>query len=384
MYCNNCGKPNPKNSKFCQNCGIKLKGGKAPKRSLVNRELKLSDEPEGTIDSQTTPYPYVVSIKKFLILSVFTLGIYELYWLYKQFKSFKTVTPIKGPAWLLALFGGITAYSLFKTVANAVKSITPAINLKAGLWALIYLAGNCLAFLPSPYSYFGYLSFLAFVPVQQHINYYWMKVYGDRVKQSTFSKGNVVWCIVGSVMILFVAYGTFGMDENGNDTFFRSLSVNNADAFAFDESIAQDNWLRFDSDAKSFSQSFPAEPTKEVDNSGDYPASLFYVEVSDRLSYFVNVIEYDDTVETSNPGILLNDVLNSIATFNENTELVSSKSTRYQDYTAKEFSIREGEIMAKGRLILVENRLYQVFVSYYESDGVPADYERFMKSFVIN
>ena len=78
MYCTHCGKINPKNSKFCQHCGIKL-DGKAPKRKIVNRELNLSDTPEGAIDSKTSPYPYIVSIKKLVILSLLTVGIYEFY-----------------------------------------------------------------------------------------------------------------------------------------------------------------------------------------------------------------------------------------------------------------------------------------------------------------
>jgi len=163
----------------------------------------------GKIDSKTSPYPYVISTSKLIILSITTFGLYDLYWFYKQFKSFKAEKKWKITPWIRALFAGWMSYSLFHKVSDATEELDQKRKLHyGGLWSFYFIL-SILWKLPDPYWLLSVFSFLPLIQVQNTINFYWKKKYGDKIIQSKFGKTNYIWAILGGAFFLLTIWGTF-------------------------------------------------------------------------------------------------------------------------------------------------------------------------------
>lgn len=205
IYCKKCGKENPEGSKFCQHCGINF-----GEKEASSETVEHSPSHEAlTVDK--SPYPYVISTPKLIVLSVATFGIYEIYWFYKQWKSFKAERDLKVTPWARALFAAIMSYSLFKEVSKAVRSVDKTRNgLEAGGLAIVYFILVSLWKLPEPYWWLSMLSVLPLIPAQNAINLYWQKKHDNKVVSSNFGAWNYIWSIIGGIIILLALYGTFG------------------------------------------------------------------------------------------------------------------------------------------------------------------------------
>jgi len=237
MYCNNCGKHNPEGSKFCQHCGIKFNEHHATSEH-TQVEHDASSE---LLTSDTTPYPYVISISKLIILSIATFSIYDIYWFYKQWKSFKAERDLKVTPWARALFATLMSYSLFKEVSKAIKSLDKTRGLEAGGLAIAYFILVALWRLPDPWWWLSMLSVLPLIPVQNTINSYWEQKYGDKVVKSGFGAWNWIWTIIGGIVIILALYGTFGSDltestSTGVDTSTGTYNTSTSGLSAFKES----------------------------------------------------------------------------------------------------------------------------------------------------
>lgn len=232
MYCPECGKHNPEDSKFCQHCGAKYDDYKAENAEQTHHKHESKEEP---LTSKTSPFPYVISIQKLVVLSVVTFGLYEIYWFYKQWKSFKAERDLKVTPWARALFATLMSYSFFQEVQKAIKSVDKTRSLEAGGLAIAYFILVILYKLPEPYWWISLLSVLPLIPVQNTINDYWKKKYGDRVVPSGFGVWNWIWTVAGGLFLLLALYGTFGTsttdstsyNSQNNSTFKQASSEKN-------------------------------------------------------------------------------------------------------------------------------------------------------------
>ena len=77
-YCPHCGAEAHGESLFCASCGRPVVGGSEP----------------------SAPVPYLISPTRIVLLSVLSLGLYTLYWLYKTWKHYKEHTGAAAyPVW---------------------------------------------------------------------------------------------------------------------------------------------------------------------------------------------------------------------------------------------------------------------------------------------
>jgi len=217
MYCKKCGKENPEGSKFCQHCGIKFNEAHAPHTEGDQKSHHTSSSE--LMNSEDAPYPYVISILKLSILSVATFGVYEVYWFYKQWKSFKVERELKVSPVARAIFAGIMSYSLFKEVSKAVRSVDKTKSgLEAGFLAIAYFILLSLWKLPESYWWLSILSFLPLIPVQKAINSYWKEKYHNKVTSSRFGLGNWIWSIIGGILVLLAIAGTISSESTSINT----------------------------------------------------------------------------------------------------------------------------------------------------------------------
>lgn len=185
-------------AKFCQQCG---------------RATTLSGE---------TPVPeyFVVSPGKLAFFSILTLGLYELYWFYRNWQAVKKAegTDIS-PLWrtLLSIF---YCHPLFKRVAAAAREHDYP-NLFSAKWVaaayiLILLAANALGNVDTDEVGFNLLwlavtlsSFIPLLTVQGAINFLRKKMQGPSVLKSGFSTGEVVLVVLGVLWFCLILIGIF-------------------------------------------------------------------------------------------------------------------------------------------------------------------------------
>ncbi|MCR4330213.1 MAG: trypsin-like peptidase domain-containing protein [Candidatus Roizmanbacteria bacterium] len=224
MYCPECGKQNPEDGDFCQQCGTKIDKQNISTENIHTKHETTTDY----LTSNTSPYPYVISISKLIVLSTVTLGLYDIYWFYKQWKSLKAERDLKVTPLARAFFSILTSYYLFREVSKAIKSIDKTRGLEAGTLATAYFILVLLYKLPEPYWWLSTLSVLPLIPIQNTINEYWRKKYHDKIVPSKFGTWNWVWTIIGGVFILLALYGSFGTDTTVKTT---SSNTQNGSAF---------------------------------------------------------------------------------------------------------------------------------------------------------
>lgn len=225
MYCKKCGKQNPEGSKFCQHCGVKFNHTEETSERPHTSEHRAADD---VLTTDKTPYPYVITIPKLIILSVATFGIYEVYWFYKQWKSFKAERDLKVTPWARAIFAGIMSYSLFKEVSKALRSADKTrSSLEAGGLAIGYFILMSLWKLPDPYWWLSLFSVAPLIPVQNAINQYWDIKYGKKVVASNFGAWNYIWSIIGGLVILLAIYGTSSSSSDLSSTTKSLVDTNN-------------------------------------------------------------------------------------------------------------------------------------------------------------
>jgi len=205
MYCNNCGKKNPENSKFCKHCGVNLDKHNAEIKDPHTKRETISDY----LTSNTSPYPYVISISKLIILSVATFGIYNIYWFYKHFKSFKDEDSWKVSPLLRAIFATLCSYSLFKRVSKKVDKLDGSMGFNPRGLAIFYFTLYLIPGWIESYWWVSLFAFLPLIPVQKAVNFYWKKKYHDKIMPSRFGGWNWIWMIAGGILIFSALYGSF-------------------------------------------------------------------------------------------------------------------------------------------------------------------------------
>jgi len=138
---------------------------------------------------QAQPEFFAVAPAKLAVMSFFTLGIYDLYWFYKNWKAVQTEKDGKFWLFIRVLFCPISAFSLFKKMGIP----------KASPLAAAYLASCMASRLPDPWSLVSLLGFLPLVLVQITANK------SSASKPLTrYSKKEIVFAVLGGILTLLV------------------------------------------------------------------------------------------------------------------------------------------------------------------------------------
>jgi hypothetical protein len=155
-----------------------------------------------------------VSIPKLVVLSVCSLGIYELYWFYKNWQIVRARERSDiSPLWR-AVFGFFFCYAMFKRVREYDAQTGGAGALPAGALAAGWVVVTFLWQLPDRYSLMANLSCLFMVPVQAVAN----RINGGadpHNKNARFTVWNWLTVALGSAVLVLDACGVFAAPEPG-------------------------------------------------------------------------------------------------------------------------------------------------------------------------
>jgi len=154
------------------------------------------------------PIFFPVSVTKFLLLSICTFGLYEIYWFYKNWRLIKGHEKSKiSPVWR-SVFGVIFCYSLLKRVSGQ-SMATGGKAIPAGPLAAGWIATTLLWRLPDPYWLVSFLAIAFLLPVQSTINSMNAKVAPSHDKNARFSGWNIFGLVVGGLFFILGVIGSF-------------------------------------------------------------------------------------------------------------------------------------------------------------------------------
>jgi hypothetical protein len=191
--CIHCGRP-----------GVANLGGST---SIVETATLRSSEPVvDSAPSSTTDDTFFapIAIHKLLIMSCFTLGLYEIHWFYKQWDYIRRIDRKRFNPALRAILNGIFAYPLFRSIRLRGLAKQAEIGWSPALLTLIWF-GMVVLSLFTVRVLEGLATALPLVVVQQSIN----RLNNPSSLDRRFSVINVVGIVAGSVIFLLIGIGTY-------------------------------------------------------------------------------------------------------------------------------------------------------------------------------
>lgn len=154
------------------------------------------------VTRQELPPFFAVSLLKFAVMSFFTLGLYELYWFYRNWQRIRVRQQRDIKPSLRTMFVLIYCYPCFreirKTGLQIMAGAAPPMGLLAAGWTAMYLAFQ----LPKPGWLIAIFSWVFIVPVQAYANQINVEAVPGHERNSQFTAWNWVWICVGALVIL--------------------------------------------------------------------------------------------------------------------------------------------------------------------------------------
>jgi hypothetical protein len=152
---------------------------------------------------------FPVSITKLVLMSIFTLGLYDIYWFYKNWQVIKEREDRDlMPVWR-ALFTIFFCYQCFGRIEDGAKAqgITSALpaGFLAAIFILVVLTGN----LPDPYWLISLLTVLPIISAQITANRVNAAVTPSHNINATYSGWNIAAIIFGGLFLMLIIIGFF-------------------------------------------------------------------------------------------------------------------------------------------------------------------------------
>lgn len=159
-------------------------------------------------DESTPPY-FAVSLPKLAILSVCSLGLYELYWFYRNWRLIRDREKTAIYPFMRAFFAVLFCYSCFAKIRDHGQRLHIAPPLAAGGWAACWIIATISWKLPDPYWLASMLAVGFLLPVQAYVNRINRASAPMHDPNNRFSAGNWLLIVVGGAMLTLAIIGTF-------------------------------------------------------------------------------------------------------------------------------------------------------------------------------
>ena len=208
-YCPHCGAEIQGDSLFCGACGRPIVGG----------------------GDSGAPVPYLISPARIILMSILTVGIYTIYWLYKTWQHYRDHTGAEAyPVWhgltaVVPVYGSFRAHAHLRTFGELASAAGLTVGFSPGLAFFAIIVGWLGIFVgwsPALSLLVQIVSFIAGVWMMLHaqprINYFWDQTYGARLRGVAFGKGEIILVIFGALIWLGLILSIFvdpEMAQNG-------------------------------------------------------------------------------------------------------------------------------------------------------------------------
>ena len=159
--------------------------------------------------TSVAPYFFTTSTLKLTLMSICTLGFYELYWFYKNWALIEERTGQNIMPFWRAFFAPFWAYSCFKHIKTSAGENNIQESLSIGFLAVVYFILHVSWKLPDPLWLITFFTFATIIPansVALNVN---NKLINDFKNNDEFSGWNWVGLVLGGLMLLLGLIGTF-------------------------------------------------------------------------------------------------------------------------------------------------------------------------------
>ena len=149
----------------------------------------------------------LLSTQKFILLSILTFGIYQVWWNYKSWKFLKQTYNLDVNPVLRAIFGVLFLYDLFKTInEKAVNDFGYSKKYSSGLLYIIVLFLNLCSRIDS-ISLISIFSFIGYILPYQSLNYIkeHLEVYNAKYING-FNNRQIILIAIGSLLWISILY----------------------------------------------------------------------------------------------------------------------------------------------------------------------------------
>jgi len=148
---------------------------------------------------------FAVSTRKFVVMSIVTLGLYDVYWVWRQWKRFVEQGQVLSPFWR-TFFLVFTNYSLFARVRSRAREEGIEVSWSPALMATLYLVLNVTWRLPDPWVLVSLLVFVPLIPIQETIERINARHVAELPNRG-FSGADAVAIVIGGLVLILVLIG---------------------------------------------------------------------------------------------------------------------------------------------------------------------------------
>lgn len=143
---------------------------------------------------------FPVSKTKLVVMFVFTFGLYELYWVYKNWKFLKETQGLNILPFWRTFFYPIFCYSLFKRIREYAKENNVRAKYSPGWLTTGYILLMVMQWGLNPFWWVSFLRVLAFFPARSTIDALNTKTIQTKKINAQFSKWNIIAIIIGTLL----------------------------------------------------------------------------------------------------------------------------------------------------------------------------------------
>ena len=152
---------------------------------------------------------FPVSSRKLVVMSIVTLGLYQLFWFYKHWRIYKLRTGANITPAARCLFLAFYCYSLFRQIKDGAVTCGITRAFSPGLLAAGWILASLSGFLPAPVSLASlFLPPLLLVPVQATVNELNRRVAPEHNPNERFTGWNIAAIVLGGLVVLIGLIGT--------------------------------------------------------------------------------------------------------------------------------------------------------------------------------
>lgn len=206
VSCPGCGHGISDRARTCVNCGSPLTPIAAPPEPVASIELA---PPAAHVNVAQADLPFFsVATHKFAVMCIVTLGLYQYYWLFLQWRRLARMTmhPIS-PFWR-TFFAPLWGFSFCSRVHNRGRIEGAHPNWNAVALGAAYLVLSIAWRLPDPWSLIPLLSFVPLVPVQQTIERINARHAAGPLPNRSYTTANRIGIVVGGLLLLLAIIGS--------------------------------------------------------------------------------------------------------------------------------------------------------------------------------
>ncbi|KUM05503.1 hypothetical protein KIF53_04215 [Chromobacterium subtsugae] len=174
--------------------------------------IYINDQPapgqDGVEDADQQPAFFAVSPQKLFVMSLSTLGMYQVYWMYRHWQRVKQREGSDiWPFWR-ALFGYFFCYVLFRRIHDDCERAGVE-GLAAGPLAAGWVVICLLWKLPEPYWLVSHAAILLLLPVQAAACRANEALAPGHARNDGYSGWNIAAIVLGGILWLLAIYGMF-------------------------------------------------------------------------------------------------------------------------------------------------------------------------------